>query len=257
VTRPASRTCGATGLRLLPCLGDVGHRIAKSTYPALSAPVRHDTGPDRSERSSWGRYDTVEAQTLYTAQHRGGAFAEVLAAFKIPLGTGSALERDARALGLTLEEFLADVAGDWEERAFMQTGALPRSWRDDRNVLVVTHPTTGWLVDVEHPDTLSTLEPSLRTHLVVSGYPSFTTAALRGEDRALTTAIADIVHDVELDDGTRAIGIHFGSKHGGSWCRALWLDRCLGELVVTETSSIERADQDLVTVTRRFGIRAF
>lgn len=250
-------TCTATGIRLLPCVGDAGHRIAKSTYSALSAPTRRDAISERAERSSWGRYDAVDTQTLYTAQLSTGAFTEVLAAFKIPLGTGSALEQDAHALGLTLEEFLADVAGDWDERSFMQTGTLPRSWRDDRTALTIQHPNHGWLVDVEHPDTLSALEPSLRTHLVVAGYPSFTTAALRGEDRALTTAIADIIHDVYFDDGTQASGIHFGSKHGESWCRALWLDRCLHELAVTQTDTIELTNSDFVTTTRRLGIRPF
>lgn len=257
MTDRVPRTCTSTGLRLLPCQADPGHRIAKSTYPPLSAPLRRDAGPHRSERSSWGRYDAVDTQTLYTAQLATGAFAEVLATFKVPLGTGSALEQDARALGLTLEEFLADVASDWEERSFMQTGTLPRSWRDDRTALVITHPHSGWLVDVEHPDTLSALEPSLRTHLVVSGYESFTTAALRGEDRALTTAIADIIHDVRLDDGTQALGIHFGSKHGESWCRALWLDRCLDLLTVTHTDTIELTNPDFITTTRRLGIHPF
>lgn len=246
------RTCTATGLRLIPAAGDIGHRVAKNTYPEISAPLRHET-----ERSSWGRYDTVDTSTLYTAGLPTGALAEVLAGFKLPLGTGSALEADAAAVGLTLEEFLADVAAEWEERSFMQTGTLPRSWRDDRTMLKIQHPLTGWFVDVEHPDSISALEPSLQTLLLVGGYEAFTTAALRGEDRALTTAIADIVHDARLDDGTYPIGIHFGSKHGESWCRAIWLDRAHGHLTVTNTKTIDVADPDFLTATRRFGIRAF
>jgi hypothetical protein len=252
-----ARTCTATGLRLIPCAGDVGHRVAKNTYPPISAPTRHDAGPHEAERSSWGRYDSVDTGTLYTAALRTGALAEVLAGFKLPLGTGSALEADAGALGLTLEEFLADVAADWDERSFMQTGALPRSWRDDRTILEVEHPSTGWFVDVEHPDSISALEPSLRTHLLVGGYGTFTTAALRGEDRALTTAIADIVHDARLDDGTHPMGIQFGSKHGESWCRAIWLERAQSHLAVAKTDPIDVTDPDFLTVTRRFGIRAF
>ncbi|WIB26726.1 RES domain-containing protein [Curtobacterium sp. MCSS17_015] len=253
----APRTCTTTGLRLLPSAGDIGYRIAKNTYAPISAPTRRDAGSHQTERSSWGRYDSVDTATLYTADSRSGAFAEVLAGFKLPLGTGSALETDAAALGLTLEEFLADVAADWEERAFMQTGTLPRSWRDDRTTLVIEHPAEGWLVDIEHPDSISALESSLRTHLLVGGYAAFTTAALRGDDRALTTAVADIVHDARLDDGSRPLGIHFGSKHGGSWCRALWLDRTDSHLTVTSSEAITLEDPDFRTVTRRFGIRAF
>lgn len=253
----APRTCTTTGLRLLPCSGDLGHRIARSNHPAVSAPTRISAGEDsHAERSSWGRYDAAGTETLYTAGDRAGAFAEVLAAFKVPLGTGSALEVDARALGLTLEEFLADVAADWEERSFMQTGTLPRSWRDDRVALRIRHPDTGWLVDVEHPDTLSALEPGLRPHLLVGGWTSFTTAALRSEDRSLTTAAADLVHDAILDDGSHPVGIHFGSKHGGSWCRATWLDRTR-DLTVLSSEAVDLDDPDLRTVTRRFGLRAF
>ncbi|MFL0360884.1 RES domain-containing protein [Curtobacterium flaccumfaciens] len=257
MTTRAPRTCTATGLRLLPCTGDVGHRIAKNTYAPISAPARHDAGDNHTERSSWGRYDAVGTETLYTAGSRTGALAEVLSSFKLPLGTRSALEVDAAALGLTLEEFLVDVAAEWEERSFMQTGALPRSWRDDRAALLIRQPAVGWLVDVEHPDSISALEPILTTHLLVGGYATFTTAALRSDDRALTTAIADIVHDATLDDGSRPIGIHFGSKFGGSWCRAFWLDRAAAGLTVTGTEAITLDNPDFLTATRRFGIRAF
>lgn len=201
MTRRAPRTCTRTGLRLLPCSGDVGHRIAKRNYPPVAAPTRSSAEEDGPvERSSWGRYDATGTETLYTAGERAGAFAEVLATFKVPLGTGSALEVDARALGLTLEEFLP--------------------------------------------------------HLLVGGWSAFTTAALRSEDRSLTTAAADLVHDATLDDGSHPVGIHFGSKHGGSWCRALWLDRTT-ELAVLSSEAIEPHDPDFRTVTRRFGLRAF
>jgi hypothetical protein len=167
-----------------------------------------------SVASQHGRVTRLDVHEL--VRELNGALGPTLVA----AATGS----KAAALGLTLEEFLAEVAADWGERSFMQTGTLPRSWRDDRATLVIEHPTEGWLVDVEHPDSISALESSLRTHLLVGGYSAFTTAALRGDDRALTTAVADIVHDARLDDGSRPLAIHFRSKHGGSWCRALWLD---------------------------------
>jgi hypothetical protein len=53
------------------------------------------------------------------------------------------------------------------------------------------------------------------------------------------------------------MGIHFGSKFGGSWCRAFWLDRAAGDLTVTGTTPITLDNPDFLTATRRFGIRAF
>ncbi|RUQ07163.1 hypothetical protein D8M35_06385 [Curtobacterium sp. HSID17257] len=257
MTSRGPRTCTTTGLRLLPARSDTGYRVAKSNHPPVSAPTRGRHGDHAAtERSSWGRYDAAGTETYYTAELRTGAFAEVLAAFKVPLGTGSALEVDAAAVGLTLEEFLADVASDWDERSFMQTGTLPRSWRDDRTVLSLEHPSTGWYVDVEHPDTLSAIEPSLRSHLLVGGWSSFTTAVLRSDDRSVTTAVADLVHDAVLDDQTHPLGIHFGSKHGESWCRATWLDRTR-DLSVLSSRAIELGDPDFRTATHRFGLRAF
>lgn len=164
MTRRAPRTCTRTGLRLLPCSGDVGHRIAKRNYPPVSAPTRSSAEEDGPvERSSWGRYDATGTETLYTAGERAGAFAEVLATFKVPLGTGSALEVDARALGLTLEEFLADVADDWEERTFMQTGTLPRCWRDDRTALRLRHPDRTTELAVLSSEAIELHDPDFRT----------------------------------------------------------------------------------------------
>lgn len=48
-----------SGLRLIPCEGEVGFRVAKRAYPVVSAPVR--TADDL--RDDGGRYDTV-GQTL-------------------------------------------------------------------------------------------------------------------------------------------------------------------------------------------------
>lgn len=83
----------------------------------------------------------------------------------------------------------------------MQTGTLPRSWRDDRAALLVRQLAEGWLVDARSIPIRSAHSSRFSTHLLVGGYAPFTTGALRSSGRALTSLIADIVHDASLDDG--------------------------------------------------------
>lgn len=74
----------------------------------------------------------------------------------------------------------------------------------------------------------------------------------------MTTRIADIVRAAVLDDGTHPRGIHFGSKHGAGWCRALWLPEgtpppIAGVRIATE-EHISLFDDALQRVARRFPI---
>jgi hypothetical protein len=57
---------------------------------------------------------------------------------------------------------LADLVRDqWAEMNFMNPGAIPREWRNDRRIAKVTLPAGADFVDVDHADTLATLERSL------------------------------------------------------------------------------------------------
>lgn len=74
----------------------------------------------------------------------------------------------------------------------------------------------------------------------------------------MTTHIADIIRTAVLEDGSEPRGIHFGSKHGGAWCRALWLPEgtpppISGVRIATETH-ISLFDAALQRVADRFRI---
>ncbi|TFV98770.1 hypothetical protein [Orlajensenia leifsoniae] len=252
------RICTETGLRLMPCTGDSGFRVSKSRYPPISAPVR--TADEH--RDGWGRYDTF-GSTLYVAETIECAFSEVLAGFRRKVGTADPLAADAEAVGMTVEEFVRDVSREWSERGFMSKGALPALWRDVRGINEIITPSNGWWIDIEDPDSMAALEahPGIASEIRLAGVDALTTADLRGPYRPLTTGIADELRLLTLDDGSKPVGIHFGSKWGGGWCRAIWLpeeDAAYElELLALSPEPILVNDGRLATVAQRFGLRVF
>lgn len=216
------RTCAATGLRLLPVDDSVGFHVAKTSYEQPSAPWR---SPD-VHRQEWGRYDTL-GRTYYLAETKECAYAEVLAPFKRANGAEDPLAPIAAALDLTLAETVAAIAEEWDEEDFRGVGALPPAWLSARRMDSVRVIPDGWLVDVQHPDSIAALESAkdgaTARFLANQGIPSLTVSVLTSENRIVTTMLAEIMRDAVLDDGSTPRGVHFESKHGGAWCRAIWL----------------------------------
>lgn len=191
-----ARTCATTGLRLVSFPGTHGYHVAKTAYPALSAASRDAASP----RSEWGRYDVL-GETFYLAETREGAYAEVLAPFKRANGSTDPLAKDAAALGMTLEEFVEEVARDWADRDFMGLGAVPAGWRYDRGMFRVEMIGSAELVHIEHPDSIAAIELLMGEELAHLGVSHLTTATLRSENRAVTTAIATALRAQLLDSG--------------------------------------------------------
>ena len=52
--------------------------------------------------------------------------------------------------------------------------------------------------------------------------PLLTLADLEGEDRTLTTVLAEHIRNLLLDNGSEALGINFPSKTGYGRCWAFW-----------------------------------
>lgn len=230
--------------------------MAKPKYGGLSAPERDAA----LSRERWGRYDSPE-RTLYLANDLETAYAEVLSVFKRQLGAVDPLEKDAAALGIKREELLEIVSREWQESSFMGMGAIPRQWRADRMIYEVYAEGEGWLVDVEHPDTLSKLEELLSEVLVREEISTLTTAILRGENRRVTTEVGRLLRRVELDVESNARGIQFGSKFGGGWCRAIWLpdqrDDWSEDLIVLSGEQILVSDEHLARACERFRLHIF
>lgn len=261
------RRCAKTGLQLVAEAGEQTFRITKPIYGPLSAPTR--SLPQEDDNDPHGRYDASPGRTLYVAQLLDTAFAEVLSPFKRELGAVDPIAKDAAALGMTRDEYLESVQADWDERGFMKMGAIPKKWRDDRSIYNVYGPvanlygeSAGWYIDVEHPDTIGVLERELEHVLAAQGISQLTTAVLRGENRIVTTLIGTHLYRTELDDGTLARGIQFGSKFGGGWCRAIWIpedddDTWFVDLIATSGEPILVNDAALRTAAERFRIKVF
>lgn len=256
--RIRGQVCPATGVWLLPARRQTAYRIQKAGYPALSAPLR----VDGKDRLAWGRYDTV-GTTLYLAENAECAFSETLAPFKRAIGTVDPLQKDADALGMTLEEFYEEVASQWQEKSFMNSGTLPRIWRSERQLHIVELPFPGWWIDVEHPETMAAVEAAIPDTLKDLGISHVDTSLLRSSRRDVTTAIADHLRDLVLFDGSYAPGIKFGSRHGGYSNWAVWLRnhdlKLAGDdgLLHLSESPIPFNDPDLEAASRRFRLKVF
>lgn len=247
-------TCEKTGLHLISDPGIYSYHVGKTEYPPVSAVTREEGA---ESRDGWNRYD-VPGQTFYVAETRESAYAEVLQPFKRANGLADPLAKDAAAMDMTIEEFIEEVAREWSERDFMGLGAIPAVWRYDRGMIPVVLPDTGWLVDIEHPDSISAIERLIGNELSWLRVDHLTTGTLRGDDRTVTTAIAIHLHTVVLSSGETPIGIHFGSKHGAAWCKAIWLDHpAVGDMLTLSPEPIMVTDDALKTAADRFRIRVF
>jgi len=250
---PTTYRDATTGLHLQSATtGGLSLRIARSSRGPLSPPPRQGT-PD----ASWSRYD-VAGSTVYTAETRETAYAEVLAYTKRRLGQRDPLAEDAAAIGLSLDEFTDLVGQEWSERQHMGMGHLPASWRIERLLYSITLPAQGWWIDVEHPDSIAAIETALEPDLAALNVGALTVAALRGEDRRITTTVACWAHGLLLDNDTLPLGITYGSKHGTGRCWAYWLtDTTPPGLACDDGAAITETDADLRRVTGRFRIRVW
>lgn len=231
-------------------------RVATTRYDPISAPERLAG----ASCEQWGRFDSP-GLTLYAAQKKETAYAEVLAQFKRQLGAVDPLAADAAAIGMSREEFLESIADEWAASSFMGLGAVPASWRHDRGMYEIFALPGGWWIDIDHPDTISRLEQELESLLVREGVTALTTAVLEGDNRRITTTIGERLRRIELDDGSSARGLQFHSKHAGAWCRAIWLpgagEDWSADLTALSPERVLVSDEHLARACERFRIRVF
>lgn len=222
----APRTCGSTGLRLVPVLSQSIYRIAKPSYGPLNPPLRKENPSDVGD---WGRWDVLGGRTIYAVDTPEIAYREVLAYVTPSDGVrdtklssvfeDSMAQDDPRTL-------LAAITQEWEVVCRFEPLKIPRAWRDQRQLYVLAAPQTGWMVDIEHQDSLDALNRGLAQMLAKAGLSRLTRGHLLGEERRLTVLAASWVHDRVLDDGSLPHGINFSSKHGSNGaCWAIWLRR--------------------------------
>lgn len=212
-----TRTCSVTGLGLLGAASDHDVlRVAKDRSGALTGyPNEHVGQLPSSMPEKRGRFDTL-GSTLYFADSRTCAYAEVLTGFRKKRDAVARAVANAGYTGAQVDEFIDTVIEQAHENGRNPPWAIPVAWQMDRSIYEVRLPSQGWWVVIDHPDTLqalAALAPQLG--LVFSG-------DIEGEDRALTTSIAQEIRDAMLDDGSYALGIHFRSKTRMGRCWAYW-----------------------------------
>jgi hypothetical protein len=212
-----------TALTIEPAAGGTVWRIAKTSFGPMNPQLR----PPSTPRLEWGRYDVVHHRTIYGASPAAAAYGESLAALRLKFNQRDALSDlfddsdDESVIGRTL---LDEVTTEWSERNHMAPGTVNAGWRRERLLYKITLPATGWFVDIESADSVAAISQALRPELGSLGLQSLTVSNLRGENREITTRIAEWVRAQVLDDGSLPHGIRFGSKHGSDWnCWAVWL----------------------------------
>ena len=204
--------CPKTGLKLLPSASRMGWRVARTSYGALNPQLRDAADPSRQV---WGRWDVPGVKTIYASECPIGSYMETLA-WSRPTKDESASKyfSDAKP-GETIH---AAIAAEWVVEGTMCLWSVPASWRDDRNLYQLELPSAGWLIDVNDSESLSSLTA------VLDCSAQLTLSDLSGDNRVLTTRIAEWVRAQRLFDQSTPIGIAYRSRFGTNHlCFALWL----------------------------------
>lgn len=211
----ASRVCQRTGFALHRAGGELAWRVAKDRYVKRGgindvAPCERVGPLDNGAPDARSRFDTC-GRTVYFASSRVVALAEVLQAFR---ADRLQLERDAAAIDVDVEQYLAWLKEDAKRGSGAAPGEVGVDWQMQRSLYRVTMPTEGWWVSVTSPPTLNGLSEMFQQMITIGD--------VTGPDRGLTTAIAQRVRDSILDDGSQPLGIRFMSKTGYGHCWAWW-----------------------------------
>lgn len=270
-----SEVCSRTGLAFVegPLLG---HRVAMTRWGPVNPPERSvETDPSMAssapieagadlvsqgvDRSKWSRFDTP-GSTIYLAEDRRTAYAEILAMARVSRKFRSAISFVSEHFGISWEEARRRVCEEWAASGHRVPDELPDDWRTDRRafLLQVEHP-LRW-VDLTAAETIAALNLHLGQQLEDKvGVEEITLGVLAGPDRVVTTFIAEWTRKQVLDDGSYAAGIQAHSKYGGGLCWAYWLrrrdDGLGGDAVsIVDESHIEAYDPDLQHVLKMYGL---
>lgn len=212
------RQCAETGFGLIAARNETAWRVTKDRYVRTAGITNvltnNRVGPlPPGTPDSRGRYDTL-GSTVYFADTRKTALAEVLQALRSDVMT---CVKDAAAIGMSVDEYREQLDADLRARGQSVPGELSVDWEMQRSLFEVAMPADGWWVVIDSPPTLNSLSTYLGGAL-----GQLTIAHVCGDDRSLTTQLAQIVRDSILDDGSESLGIIYPSKTGYGRCWAWW-----------------------------------
>lgn len=176
------------------------------------------------------RFDVPGGGALYCGTDRRGCFAEVLARHR-PAPRVAAI---------------AALDGD-----FVSPGGIAAAWRDERRVSELELQDPLPFVDIEHEATRAWLQEEIPQALAARGVSSLDVAAVRGNDRLLTRALAHHIY-VANDDGIPLYsGVRYLSRHGDYECWAVFDGT---EVAVKASSQIQLSDSDLQYLAALWGL---
>jgi RES domain-containing protein len=261
------RICAASGLELTKAQGQKAWRVAQTKYGPLDPQARPQVRPGTNVDAwkSWQRWDVPGHRTVYAADSKKVAYAEVLGWFKRQLA-------DQPGTGLDLSKYLDDIpdaASGWNEVSrewgnHLPPYTLPASWRNERLMYRVTVPTDGWFTNVSTLQSMSAIEKAIGPQLALLAVSQMDLSLLTSDRREVTCEISEWVHGLKLDDGNLPHGIAYPSRHGGERCWAIWLRRIddgldpASELTTADHGAeIRRDDPDFKYILGRFGLKCF
>jgi len=163
------------------------------------------------------------------------------------------------------KSIIRQVAEEWSTLQHMAPHTVEQGWRDERLIYTLRLPPSGHFVRLDTSNSIAVVTAALGRDLARLGVRRLTTAALAGEDRRVTTLIAEWVWSQTLADGAKPHGIEYGSKHGNNWrCWAIWLrridDGLAGELTTSDKGSQimePRQNPALEQVAELFNLKVF
>jgi len=209
----------------------VGRLDAPCQFSWMAPEDRSQPGQARSNR-----FDVLGGGVLYAATEQETCFAEVTARL-----------RTSPRVKLLLED-------DPERGAHMEPDTISAEWRRRRALVGLNVLDEMPFVDVDHPDTIATLNDVLTREFVALGYDKnpVELADLTGPDRALTQAVALWVHGQTNEEGRHLYsGIYYKSRVMGRACWAVF-DYCKWEIITQD--AIDRNHPALVSAARRWDL---
>jgi hypothetical protein len=252
-----NHVCSNTGLRLVRTPVHTVHRVARYQYGPMNPLQRTEYGG----RDSWGRWDTAGGRTIYAGDNGRAAFVELLPYLrenlpKTPIATLFDDVDDVDATQSLADAVRAEIASS------EMLNTVNQKWREDRRHYQLQLPTDRWLIDILSADSLAAINAKYKPR--DGGFGEYTLSDLTGEDRNLTSEIAGWVRNANLDDGSRALGIRYLSKHGSDLpAYAIWLRSTddgnphAEPIEIVSTTLIPQNDPDLQAAARLHDLRVW
>lgn len=120
----------------------------------------------------------------------------------------AAISRVAASIGWDINSYIEQILEDARNNGIDPPWGISVDWQMARSIYEIRLPRNGWWVQIDHPDTLAALEIHVPT---MAGHQEelrvLTAGNITGEDRDLTTLIAQTIREMVLDDGSEPLGI--------------------------------------------------